>query len=201
MCKLSVPSAIRILNAPRFEGISQVPTKAAPTLGQLLLWGGVAGLAAYHTEVGLTYAATGRNKWSMEGAVGSFVLGGALTAGGYYAARAISQLLGPRLLSRYPSSGETYSIWSYRGYTVRVSSGHGMLLPKQAMSHAFSGTGLTVNQVERAIARDMVRQVRAGNLAYGSKGVPFDITIGGYTLTYEATYLAKGFFVRTYYIP
>jgi RHS repeat-associated protein len=63
-------------------GVTSMAGLSGLGYGAMFLLGGVAGFAAYHAEVGATWLATGRNTWSLEGAVGSFVLGGLFAMGG-----------------------------------------------------------------------------------------------------------------------
>ncbi len=167
--------------------------------------GAVAGASEYLISGGLTTATGGEWQFSAqalgERAGWSALLGGTTGEGGYAAGRVISRLLGPRLIGRLASDGETFSLWNYRGHSVRISSGHGMINAAQAAKHGFTGAGLTVNQVERAIVRDVVGQVRVGNLAHGARGAPFDIAVNGYTIRYHVTYLVERLYVPTFYIP
>jgi len=183
--------------APALAGLS-----GGALAGGLFAAGFGAGVAAYNVEMMAEYAWTGTYEWTPEGMLWAGAFGGATTVGGYYGGKTLSRWLGPRLLGRYPSNGEIYSEWSYRGVRVRVNSAHGMLNPAQSAAHGFTGTGLMVDDVERAIVRNAVRQVRAGNFVVGQVYREVGpVAIGRYLVGYSGRYLAQDYFaVATYYM-
>ena len=160
--------------------------------------GGSVGYLADSLVYGYTPTLEGLAMATATGAVG----GAAFAAAGFTAGRLWSGFRGPRPISQStPPGGETRSVWSYRGNTVRVNTGHGMTSPGVAAEHGFVGTGLTPNQVESAIVRNAVGQMERGGLVLGQPRVGLGpVGVQGYQIGYNGVWLQPRYFaVSTYY--
>jgi hypothetical protein len=108
------------------------------------------------------------------------------------------------LTNRDPGTKNELTVYNYDGQNIQVNSGHGYNRPHTdpaGNARDFSGTGLSQQQIERAIVVDATSRGSSIPPAGPGAATTFSVQVNGHSVNYRAVLLPNGTIAISTYFP